>query len=192
MKCPLTGSPCSNLKHFDVSEVVDGKAVSVRLCTKCANDYFNSSDMALLNETVQPEKSKTPHICPNCKLSLDQIKKAGRLGCLYCYQHFGSENLSFLKTTSQEIVKLEKPTNENINSYLQRLQNELNAAVKEEKFEIASKIKKQIEKANKVKTEKTKLDKEFETALETNQFEKADKLKTSILTLMKDFMEKKI
>ena len=197
MNCPLTGQPCSNLKHFDVSEVVNGQAVSVRLCSQCANGYFNMPDLVLLGNLVEPEeKIKIPDVCPSCKLSLDQIKKVGRLGCLYCYQHFGPESLSFLNKGIQEekMVKLEhkRPEKENINSYIQRLHAELASAVSEERFETASQIKKQIEAANTVKIEKNKLDKEFEAALESNQFEEADRLKTNILALMKDFMEKRI
>ena len=193
MKCPITGQNCSNIKHFDVSEVVNGKTKCFRLCSQCANIYFNTPELVFFNNSQQIEKTTKMGECPNCKLTLEQIKKMGRLGCLYCHQHFGKDNLSFLdkgtKNTELSIID-QKIDGETLNSYIQRLNKNLEIAVGEEKFEIAASLQKKIEQASQIKKEKSKLDMEFDIALESGQFEKAEKIKTNLFKIMKNFMSK--
>jgi len=87
--------------------------------------------------------------CPVCKTTLREFKNTLKLGCPNCYEAFREEISSVIKkiapydTHKQDTIKeiKSKPKNE-----IEDLREQLKLAVKEERYEDASKIKKQINK----------------------------------------------
>ena len=89
--------------------------------------------------------------CPVCKTTLKQFKTTGLLGCANCYDAFGKEISKIVGKIAphtehkQESIKPTK-TKQTNEDKIAELKKELALAVKEERYEDAGKIKKQIQK----------------------------------------------
>lgn len=113
-KCPISGNNCPYLKTISIVDVEDGKASNqVKVCYSCVGDCIEGKlpikekkedalsieYMSAIIENIenikflQPlEAKEVPNkVCPNCGLSLEEIKKEGRLGCSMCYDWFKDE-----------------------------------------------------------------------------------------------------
>jgi len=90
--------------------------------------------------------------CPTCGLAFSDFCRSGRLGCPQCYQVFEAyllpllENLhgsAFLDTDFE--AESEAAPLVRMEQQLQRLQEMLNQAVREERYELAAQIRDEIE-----------------------------------------------
>jgi protein arginine kinase activator len=201
-KCPLTGRACNIPKLFHISETVDGQGRIINLCQKCANHHFIEEAVHLkpnLAVVTQQLDEVAPAACPNCGATVESIQSAGRLGCLHCYQHFGSKSLQFLdkgppvtlpedKTESQ-IEELTIAKKQSLSVYLNKLHSTLSAVLKVEKYEDAARIRDQIKEAEKIRSQKEMLEKEIDVAVEAGQFDKAKQIKNSVISLIGNFLE---
>lgn len=123
-------------------------------------DFSTSSDfMPLLSEIKQIK-------CDSCNSTFNDIVNTGRYGCPNCYDVFEDRMDPILKKLqganrhsgrlgkiSDNKVKFEKDENKkNINNSenkLQKLQDDLKQAIKEERYEDAAKIRDEIKKEEK-------------------------------------------
>lgn len=123
-------------------------------------DFSSSSDfMPLLSEVKQIK-------CDSCGSAFDDIINSGRYGCANCYDVFEDRMDPILKKLqgsnrhngrlgkiSDNKVKFEKDeNNKNSNSSenkLQKLQDDLKLAIKEERYEDAAKIRDEIKRQEK-------------------------------------------
>lgn len=123
-------------------------------------DFSSSSDfMPLLSEVKQIK-------CDSCGSSFDDIINTGRYGCANCYDVFEDRMDPILKKLqganrhngrlgkiSDNKVKFEKEENNNKSdsseNKLQKLQDDLKLAIKEERYEDAAKIRDEIKKEEK-------------------------------------------
>lgn len=157
MKCDKCGNPSVYHSTF----IVNGVSRSTNLCRDCAikegvftnqktnlfDDLFSSFQDMLGFEQVENL------VCPVCKTTLKEFKTSGRLGCPNCYEVFREEISNILKriapsekhqqdTIKTKVVKHKLTKEEQISN----LREEMKAAVAEERYEDAAKIKKQIAK----------------------------------------------
>jgi protein arginine kinase activator len=213
--CPITGRPCSHPKTFEISEIVDGTIKNFSLCNRCAGPYFGDDRMSddikkgsksiassiskLVSEFVNFSKGEQEGKCPSCGSTLQQIKENKCLGCLNCYEFFGErldEILSENKFPSNKLDKMEEQSTPDqlvINSpktleeYVSMMENRLESAIKEEKYEIATSIHENLEKARLVLDKKKSLQNKLDIAVAKGQFDKAKKIKNSIELLVMKF-----
>ena len=161
--------------HF--KGVVNGKTTTLDVCGTCAeklgipfSSLFNfpstsSSFSELFNLLSNWPKSPTlpgkQNMCPQCRWTLAQIQKTGKLGCPECYAHFHKELSKILKTihgsdahkgktpstltSSSTRGKVKKKRNHQKAETVNELKLKLEKAVKLEKYEEAAQLRDKIQ-----------------------------------------------
>lgn len=160
---------CDKCKKYEAcyhsTLIVNGEAQSTHLCEHCAEmeDVFNKGYNSIFDEF----RSLTNFLgfndfedkaCPNCHWTLSQFKNNGLVGCGECYNAFESEIDDIIKrlhpTTQNKVdttdfkvenVKKEQTKEQQITN----LKAELQSAIKDERYEDAGVINKQIKKLEK-------------------------------------------
>lgn len=142
------------------AEIVEGQMKKMNLCETCAADKgvgihssFSIGDL-LAGLTENPSKIKDPfeqETCPKCKMTYKEFKKKGRLGCSNCYDTFQKPLIPLLEAihkSEQHAGKIPPKAQEEAESMgkLQRLKEELAAAIRKEDFERAAKLRDEIKK----------------------------------------------
>lgn len=159
MKC----DKCGNGSVYHSTYIINGVARSTNLCRDCAikEGVFSTAPTSLFDELMMDfadflgyEKVENV-ICPVCKTSLKELKSIGKLGCPNCYESFRDEisriinKIAPYQQHKQERIRefTEKESaKETKQEKIERLRAEMKAAVSEERYEEAAKIKKQITK----------------------------------------------
>ena len=151
---------CGKVSVYRSTLIVNGVSQTTNLCRDCAikegvfnaqptmlfEDLFSSFANALGFEQVENL------VCPVCKTSLKELKTTGRLGCPNCYEVFRAEISNIIKkiapfeTHKQESVSKPVKTKQTKQEKIAGLKEQMAEAVKEERYEDAAKIKKQIQK----------------------------------------------
>src|SRR6266581_4948984 len=122
---------CNDATVF-LTQILEGKMQKVNLCDACSI-----------------EKGASTQKCPVCGFSQADFKKTGRLGCSACYvtfaeglggllkaMHKGTEHVGKLPERAQRDMKL--------NHRMRALNENLQKAVAEEKYETAASLRDQI------------------------------------------------
>lgn len=145
--------------------IVNGETKSTHLCEKCAEKegVFNKTYESIFDQF----RSLTNFLgfddfddknCPNCHWSLKQFKNTGLLGCNNCYDAFEDEIEDIVKRiqpySENKIDNIEFRTEEDKKSLtkeqkLMDLKADLQKAIKEERYEDAGAINKEIKKLTK-------------------------------------------
>lgn len=156
---------CSNCGKNNASitykQNINGKKITLNLCDNCAHEIgiFNSLDdifspMILDFEYVLPEEIK----CKKCGYTLSKYRSTGLFGCDECYKTFKKEIDEILLKIQGKNRQIKEKINikkENINQ-VDKLKQELQELVKQEKFEEAAVIRdkiKDLEKKSKKEEE---------------------------------------
>ena len=155
MNCDKCGKP--SVYHSTL--VVNGVSKTTNLCRECAikQGVFNGETTSIFDDILSsftdflPFEKVQDIVCPVCKTSLREFKSTGRLGCPNCYDVCRDEIKNVIKkiapfeTHKQEqlIKPKQKQTKQD---KISALREEMAKAVKEERYEDAAKIKKQITK----------------------------------------------
>lgn len=159
MKCDRCGKP--SVYHSTL--VVNGVSQTTNLCRDCAikEGVFNTNPASIFDDMFAPfadflSFEKVADItCPVCKTSLREFKNTQKLGCPNCYDAFREEIANIVKriapfeTHKQEVLIKPKTTAKKKETKAEKIANlkeEMRLAVKEERYEDAAKIKKQIQK----------------------------------------------
>ncbi len=160
MKCDRCGKP--SVYHSTL--IVNGVSQTTNLCRECAikEGVFNTSPASIFDDMFAPFsdflsfEKVADIVCPVCKTSLREFKNTQRLGCPNCYDAFRDEISRIVKkiapfeTHKPEIkakaksIKTKK--SETKAEKIASLRQDMAVAVKEERYEDAAKIKKQIQK----------------------------------------------
>lgn len=156
---------CSNCGKNNTSitykQNINGKKITLNLCDNCAHEIgiFNSFDdifspMILDFEYVLPEEIK----CKKCGYTLSKYRSTGLFGCDECYKTFKKEIdeiLLKIQGKNRQIKEEKNIKKESINQ-VDKLKQELQELVKQEKFEEAAVIRdkiKDLEKKSKKEEE---------------------------------------
>lgn len=156
---------CSNCGKNNASitykQNINGKKITLNLCDNCAHEIgiFNSFDdifspMILDFEYVLPEEIK----CKKCGYTLSKYRSTGLFGCDECYNTFKKEIdeiLLKIQGKNRQIKEEKNIKKESINQ-VDKLKQELQELVKQEKFEEAAVIRdkiKDLEKKSKKEEE---------------------------------------
>ncbi len=160
MKCDRCGKP--SVYHSTL--IVNGVSQTTNLCRDCAikEGVFNDSPTSLFDDMFSAFVDFLPFskveniVCPVCKMSLREFKNSERLGCPNCYDAFREEIENIVKriapnqTHKQEKLNdyIAKKSNKelSVEDKIANLRQEMAQAVKEERYEDAAKLKKEIKK----------------------------------------------
>ncbi len=144
---------------FHVVEITDGEKREVHLCEECAREKKIALPPSLsLNEILSslmeahadkdvPELSDVA--CPSCGMTYAEFKQGGRLGCPRGYAVFKKGLLPFLDrihgaTTHRGKVPHQITRDAGQAAELLRLRRELNAAIENERYEEAARLRDRI------------------------------------------------
>lgn len=157
MKCPFCKKKCSYPNVIHVTEINDNGNVSkVSLCEYCSQQLI-PDELAIMSNSIKigisiPIAPIVPvefPKCKYCKISLDDIIRKGFFGCPKCYEEFKEDALtifSYCHHASKHIGK--KPKTLLKKKSLSELQELLNLAIKEERYEDAQEFKNRINDLN--------------------------------------------
>lgn len=151
LKCNL----CDKLASVHLTQILNNKIHKVDLCEACAQakgvtdpNGFSLADLlvkAPLEGEIHPGQLK----CSACGFSQSDFRKLGRLGCPECYRVFSSLLTPVLEnmhkgTTHQGKIPVKAVQRRSIDEQLKLLEDEIQSAVKSERYEDAAKIRDQI------------------------------------------------
>ena len=136
-----------------MTTVMGEQSVTRHLCRECLKKYKAGDLQAVLAavlSTLTSKASQAPDItCPRCGETYAEFQKTGMLGCAYCYQAFRNELTPLLIRTqgrSQHAgrrppVSREEQERQNKMEELKKL---MEAAVAEENFEEAARLRDEL------------------------------------------------
>lgn len=157
-KCHICGANAT----VHLTQILNNQVHKVELCEACAqkkgvltDEGFSLADLigkslAPSLKTQDPEKLLT---CGHCGLSMNQLKKTGRLGCAKCYESLATvigtviknlhkDNSHKGKVPSTYAPNLSKT--ENVEQVLLELNAKIQKAIKEERYEDAARYRDEI------------------------------------------------
>ena len=166
---------CQTEASIHIEEVINHNKKSINLCESCAakkNVKLSTENSAWFSDTIQnislpkiielEENQRCPLVCKNCRLTLEEFRKTGRLGCPECYKefrnvlreilpaiHFGSRHKGRAPATLADRHKITSSIvaddgSNNVVSHISTLQKILEDAVATEDFELAAVLRDQI------------------------------------------------
>ncbi len=151
LKCNL----CEKLASVHLTQILNNKIHKVDLCETCAQakgvtdpNGFSLADLLVKN----PFEGDTPSgqlKCPTCGFGQNDFRKLGRLGCPDCYKVFESLLTPVLQnmhkgTAHKGKVPERALQRRSVREQLEALEEEIDSAVKSERYEDAAKIRDQI------------------------------------------------
>lgn len=157
MNCDKCGRP--SVYHSTL--IVNGVSKATNLCRDCAikEGVFESQtnmfdDMLSVFSDFFPFERVADVSCPVCKTTLREYRSTQRLGCANCYEAFREEIAGIMKRIApftnhkqdKILTKAEVPSTLSKQDKIEKLREQLRTAVKEERYEDAGKLKKQIQK----------------------------------------------
>ena len=160
---------CDKCKKYEAcyhsTLVINGEVKSTHLCEHCAEKegVFNQSNYSIFDEfrsltNFLGFEDFEDKVCPKCNWSLSQFKRLGELGCDNCYSVFEDEVDDIVRRiqpyTENKLDNVEFKVEEQKKSLtkeqkLINLKADLQKAIKEERYEDAGVINKEIKKLNK-------------------------------------------
>ncbi len=164
MTCQVCGKKTATVH---LTEIINDQMTELHLCESCAKEKgiaglgqpFGLQDLlAGLVDFGAPvsEEKKEVLQCPNCKMTYEDFRRLGRLGCSQCYEVFQASLEPLLKKihgATQHIGKGPVSGGDELKSKkkLQDLHLRLQKAIQTEAFEEAAKIRDEIKKFEKTK-----------------------------------------
>jgi protein arginine kinase activator len=156
---------CPKPATLHITEIREGEAQAIHLCENCAQKYLSNVDVGSPSSSESPtaeidaesgsaEETPSPtddKACPVCQITFKQFRSIGRLGCPHCYDAFHDELLPLLESIhnheTQHVGKSPaRSSEENKQRHnLGRLRADLREAIENEQYELAARIRDQIQ-----------------------------------------------
>ena len=141
-----------------VHTVINGVSTQKNLCTYCAvaGGYAGLHSGGLMNmlstvfgESLAAYPSSNEKRCSCCGATFSDIAESGKAGCAECYKVFGPQLMSSLQRLhgkTKHVGKVPQSASGEVRAAarLQKLKDELAAAVADEEFEKAADLRDQI------------------------------------------------
>lgn len=156
MKCQKCNEREANTH---IQKIINGKKTEYYLCDKCAaesgefafsfgndfDDFFGG----FFGNTAKHIAPPSEKICSDCGMTLSEFLKSGRLGCSHCYESFRSalsRPLKQIHGAAEHTGKIPQKSGKKISvkSKIKHLEGELSAAVANQEFELAAKLRDEI------------------------------------------------
>jgi len=155
--CDKCGKPATNLTWIEIN----GERVEQHLCSDCAlyADDFDDFIQPTVGEFfdfpvafARRKPSKHMPTCLTCGFTKDDYLQFGKFNCPDCYKYLGivsEPDLSKPASNKLSFDKIKLKPKAKPQTRLEILKASLDKAVKEERYEDASEIKKEIDKLEK-------------------------------------------
>lgn len=162
MKCQC----CKRSATIHITEIHNGQRVETHLCEECAQQQgvavknqipINELLSTLLSvqgigegESLNAADTSEDVVCPDCGMTFDKFRKEGLLGCPNDYEIFGKqlepmiENAQGGHTEHHGKVPDTVPEVTKLQLEIQKLQKDLDTAVKNEDYEAAAALRDRI------------------------------------------------
>jgi len=159
MQCQICGKRPA-VVHF--TEIVNNKKSEYHVCEKCAEEKgyhvplvktkFSVGDLlaGMVEQPGSAEEARVGRVqCPKCGLVYSNFKETGRLGCSECYPTFRSQLRPLLRRVHGSTKHVGKtPVRDSarvaIRREVQKLHEDMQAAIEHEEFETAARLRDQI------------------------------------------------
>jgi len=159
MQCQLCGKRPA-VVHF--TEIVNNKKSEYHVCEKCAEERgyhtplvktkFSVGDLlaGMVDQAGVGEEAKVGRVqCPRCHMVYSAFKESGRLGCSECYTTFRAQLRPLLRRIHGSTKHVGKtPVRYSarvaIRREVQKLHEDMQAAIEHEEFETAARLRDQI------------------------------------------------
>ena len=151
LKCDLCGKPAT----VHLTQIMNNKVHKVDLCEECAQTKgvtdpsgFSLADL-LLKASLNPDPSGDVVRCEQCAFTQADFKKQGRFGCPACYEAFKeliAPMLGNMHKGTAHIGKVPRRAvaRKSLYDRLTHLQDELDQAIKTERYEDAARFRDEI------------------------------------------------
>ncbi|HWA86509.1 MAG TPA: UvrB/UvrC motif-containing protein [Opitutus sp.] len=156
MPNPLKCDLCSKPATVHLTQIVNNQVHKVDLCESCAQakgvtdpSGFSLADL-LLKASLNPEPATIAGVrCEQCGFTPMDFKKQGRFGCPACYETFTSLIEPMLDsmhrgTSHKGKVPQKALARKTLHDRLSKLELDLTAAVKAERYEDAARCRDEI------------------------------------------------
>ena len=156
MMCQKCGK---NIATVHTVTVINGVKDEKYLCSDCANmkDFDMNFNFPTANDFFkgffEPEEKMLETLtCPSCKTTYQEFCDIGMLGCPECYENFRNRLAPVIKklqggNSENKPESGEKIARDEKKDELKELKRQLKAAIKEENFEEAARLRDLIKEA---------------------------------------------
>ena len=155
MKCDV----CDKEATVFLTQIINGQMTTVNLCESCSKEkgVTDETGFGLAEAFLGGQSSVVPKggiseelTCPACGFTQAQLKKIGRMGCPECYGTFRDGLDTLLKAMHKDTKHIGKTpqrlmAESHAQNQISALREELAAAVEEERFEDAARLKVELE-----------------------------------------------
>lgn len=147
MVCESCGK---NDATVSLTQISEGEVRKLSLCKECAaarnvglNGPISLTDILFgLGSAVSEAESRPDTACPNCHMRRSDYRKTSQLGCAVCYATFADDLTPVLRSMHNKLRHAGKvPAAELKNVKLSELETSLRAAVAEQRFEDAARLR---------------------------------------------------
>ena len=136
--------------NIHLTQIIENETQSFHLCEECArkrgiNISIDEEAMNAQADPLSPSPLETDRECPTCRLKLSEFRSKGRLGCPGCYASFegeiGALLLAYGSTEHKGKPYRRSVADKQEKADVSRLRSELDAAIRNEEFERAAKLR---------------------------------------------------
>ena len=144
-----------NIATEIVLEEINGEKFESRLCAKCSSELYGGLHTKMNDDVCAWlfGSSASKKTCPVCGTSYADYKSTGLLGCASCYDVFKEELLPAIRAIhgkTEHVGKVGANKDEKgLHRRLINLQNELERALREKRFDDAGRLNKSINEISK-------------------------------------------
>jgi len=160
--CMLCEKCKKNAATIYFQQIINGEKREFHLCSECAAKMqgiipfdttfdnmfkgFLEGFMDMGNVGYSQQKAL---VCPSCKMTFDEFRETGRVGCSDCYNAFKKQFASVLKNihgSIRHLGKIPKKAGSELSAKreIENLRDELKRAVKNEEYEQAARLRDKI------------------------------------------------
>ncbi|MBR4501528.1 MAG: UvrB/UvrC motif-containing protein [Clostridia bacterium] len=138
-----------------VTTVINGESTSRNLCRECVKKYQKGGDvsalLAAILSSMYKARGSSGKKCSHCGMTLEEFNKTGMLGCAECYRTFRSEldpMLNRIQGRTQHAGRRPHadPAALERSDRIMKLRRAMEAAVSEEAFEEAARLRDELKK----------------------------------------------
>jgi len=141
--------------RVSITQIINNKKTEVHLCHQCAQQGGHADPIYALQKMLanmvdwNPESVSAGKSCPGCGLTEIELRQSGRFGCEQCYQTWAplvSTILGRVQGHATHTGKIPHSADKHIRVQreLAGLKQTLDAAIREERFEDAARIRDSI------------------------------------------------
>jgi protein arginine kinase activator len=141
--------------RINITQIVNNKKTEIHLCHQCAQQDGHTDSVFALHKMLagmvdwNPETISGTKTCPGCGLTEQELRQNGRFGCQECYQIWAplvSTILGRVQGRTAHTGKVPHSAGEEVKRTreLGDLKQNLEAAIREERFEEAAQIRDRI------------------------------------------------